>query len=327
MKRNMTKWAILGLAILAFVQFPAVSQKATKIGYSNMQMKEDFFIIVERGLSAEAKKAGYVFEETIADRDATKMKQNIEALVTKGANLIVDFNVLPEVGSAIAADLKKQGIPMLSIDCLYQDAYFFGVNNLGAGRILGDFAVDQLKKKFGNVDFVVNLYDAASGPEVKKRCDGVVEKVQAAYKLTDSQIVWLDSKADDVKTKTMTTDWLNSHPKAKKILFIGQNDDRGYAINTAVNAAGRVNDCLIVSHNADPSSIENLQKGKKSAWVGTASYNSFTYGQQIIDMVGKILKGDKVDQSVYTKVTIVSADNVAQYVKDRDATIAANAAK
>jgi len=301
--------------------------KSYNIGYSNMQVKEDFFITVEGGIKKAAASMGYQYNTTISDRDAAKMKQNIEALVTKGANIIIDFNVMPEAGSAIASDLKKENIPMLSIDCLYDGAYFFGVNNLEAGKLLGEATAPFVDSKFGGkLEYIVNLYDAASGDEVKKRCDGVVEALQTKYNVPAANVIWLDSKADDVKTLAMTKDWLNSHPDAKNIVFVGQNDDRGYAINTAVESEGRAADSLIVSHNADPASIENLQKhvaDSNTAWVATASYNSHLYGQQIMDMATRILNGEKVEQAEYTKVTIVTTKNVDAYVKDRDAVLAA----
>lgn len=315
---------------------PAESQDAAQpaanagekknVGYSNMQVKEDFFITVEGGIKAACEEAGYEYNTTISDRDATKMKQNIEALVTKGADIIIDFNVMAEVGSAIASDLAKENIPMLSIDCIYEGAYFFGVNNLEAGRILGETAATYVDSKFdGELEYIVNVYDAASGAEVQKRNDGVVEILQKKYNVPNDNVIWIDSKQDDVKSQTMTKDWLNSHPDAHKIVFVGQNDDRGYAVNAAVEGESRKADSIVVSHNADPAPIENLQKhatDKDTAWVATASYNSHLYGKQIIDMATRIMNGEKVDNSEYTKVTIVTLDNVDEYVKQRDEVIA-----
>lgn len=288
------------------------------IGYNNMFLTEDFFITVSKGLSEAAAASDITFEETVAERDATRMKQNIETFVTKGADLVIDFNVLAEAGSAIASDLKAKNIPMISIDCIYDDAYFFGVNNYGAGEVLGEATIELVKEKFGGeIDYVVSLWDSQSGDEIKSRCTGVVDKLVDEFGLLDDQIVWLDSFADDVKTGTMTRDWLNSHPDARKVVFVGQNDDRGYAINNVVVGEGRVEDCIIVSHNADPSSIENLQKhvaDKNTAWMATASYNSHLYGEQVIDMAKRILNGEEVAEAEYTKVTIVTLKNVEEYV-------------
>ncbi len=308
---------VLAVMMLLGSYAALAAEKEFYIGYSNMFLTEDFFITVSKGLHKAAEANNVKFEENIAQRDAVVMTQIIETYITKGVDMVIDFNVLPETGSAMAAKLKDKNIPMLSIDCLYEGAYFFGVNNYGAGEILGDAAVEQAKKKFGGeIDYIVSLYDSTSGDVIKSRCDGVVDKLVAAFGTPAENVVWLDSMADDIKTGTMTRDWLNSHPDAHKIVFVGQNDDRGFAINNVVETERRRDDCIIVSHNADPSSIENLKAHRTgdTAWVCTASYNSHLYGDQVIDMALRILRGEKVEQAEYAMVTPVTIDNLDAYL-------------
>jgi len=287
------------------------------IGYSNMQRAEDFFITVADGLAKAAEANNVKLEETIANRDAVLMTQNIEAFLMKDVDMVIDFNVLAETGSEMAARCAEQNVPMISIDCLYDGAYFFGVDNYGAGTALGEGVCEFVDEKLGGeIEYIVSLWDSQSGDTIKARCDGVVDVLAEKYGVDEEHIVWVDSLADDVKTGTMTRDWLNSHPDAHKIVFIGQNDDRGYAINNAVETLGRRDDCIICSHNADPASVENLQAHPDgdTAWVCTASYNSHLYGEQIMDMALRILNGEEVAQSEYTKVSVVSYKNVAEYV-------------
>lgn len=287
------------------------------IGYSNMQLAEDFFITVSEGLHAAAEANNVKLEETIANRDAVLMAQNIESFLLKGVDLVIDFNVLAETGAEMAARCAEQNIPMISIDCLYDGAYFFGVDNYGAGTALGEGAFEFVEEKLGGqINWIVNLWDSQAGDSVKARCAGAVDVLAEKYSVPEENIVWIDSLADDVKTGTMTRDWLNSHPEDTNIVFIGQNDDRGYAINNAVETLGRRDDCIIISHNADPASLENLQAHPDgdTAWVASASYNSHLYGEQVMDMALRILKGEDVEQSEYTKVSVVSYKNVADYV-------------
>ena len=204
---------VLVVMMLLATAVSAVAEEQYYIGFCNMFMSEDFFITVSKGLHKAAEANNVKLEENFAQRDAVVMTQAIETYVTKGVDLVIDFNVLAETGSSIAAELKAKGIPMISIDCVYQDAYFFGVNNYGAGDALGEAAVVQAQKKFGDkLSYIVNLYDATSGDEIKKRNDGVVDKLKVVY--PDAEVVWLDSQADDVKTAAMTRDWLNAHPDA-----------------------------------------------------------------------------------------------------------------
>lgn len=323
MKKQIITSTVLTMAVAASMMAGvtvSAEENSYNIGYSNMALKEDFFITVESGISAACEEKGYTYNTAISDRDSTKMVQNIEALVTKGADIIIDFNVLPEVGASEAEQLKEENIPLISIDCDYgEDAYFFGVNNEAAGTLLGQTLEPLADEKFGGeIDYVVALWDSQSGDAVKMRCSGAVDELQAHYELSDDQIVWIDSLADDTKTQTMTKDWLDSHPDAKHVIFIGQNDDRGYAINQAAIAADRVADCLIGSHNADPSATENLEAALEdpdsTAWACTVSYNSHLYGQQVVEYATEILEGTTTEKSRNAEMTAVTVDNIEDYL-------------
>lgn len=325
MKKQIITNTTLTMAVVASLMSGvtvSAEEKSYNVGYSNMALKEDFFITVESGISKACEEKGYTYNTAISDRDSTKMVQNIEALVTKGANIIIDFNVLPEVGASEAEQLKEEGIPMISIDCDYgEDAYFFGVNNEAAGTLLGQTMEPLADEKFGGeIDYVVALWDSQSGDAVKLRCSGAVDELQSHYNLNDDQIVWLDCLADDTKTQTMTKDWLDSHPDAKHVLFVGQNDDRGYAINQAVIAADRIADCLIGSHNADPSATENLQAAEEdpdgTAWACTVSYNSHLYGEQVVEYATEILDGTTTDKSRNAEMTALTVDNIEDYLAE-----------
>ena len=316
MKKILALVLTLMLAVVCLAGAMA-EEKQYYIGYSNMQRAEDFFITVADGLAKAAEANNVKLEETIANRDAVLMTQNIEAFLMKDVDMVIDFNVLAETGSEMAARCAEKGVPMISIDCLYDGAYFFGVDNYGAGTALGEGVCEFVDEKFGGeIEYIVCLWDSQSGDVIKSRCDGVVDVLAEKYGVDADHQVWIDSFQDDVKTNSMTRDWLNSHPDAHKIVFVGQNDDRGYAINQAVENAGRVGDCIICSHNADPASVENLlaHLDGSTAWVCTASYNSHLYGEQIMDMALRILKGEEVAQSEYTKVSVVSYKNVEEYV-------------
>lgn len=301
----------------------APAAETYNIGYCNQQMKEDFFITVESAIYTAATNAGYEYNLAITDRDSTKMVTSIETLVTKGADIIVDFNCLPEQGAAAGEKLAAEGIPMLSIDSDYgEGVYFFGVNNYDAGTQLGKSLEAFIDDRFGGeVDFVVALWDSQAGDVVKMRCEGATDEIQEKYGLSDDQVVWLDSMADDTKTQSMTRDWLDAHPEAEHIVFVGQNDDRGYAINQAVIAADRVANCLIGSHNADPSSVENLQKNMDdptaTAWVTTMAYNSFLYGEQIVAYVADIMAGG-AEMQRYAEISPLTTENVNDYIAERD---------
>jgi ribose transport system substrate-binding protein len=114
---------------------------------------------------------------------------------------------------------------------------------------------------------------------------------------------------DPATMKSLVTDYLTAHPNEHHIAIGCFNDDGGNAAYSAAKASNRLNDVMIVSHNADKVALDVLREGD-SAWVGTVNYNSDKYGDQIVDMALKILSGAKVDNQVYAYTNIVNADNV-----------------
>ncbi len=328
MKKKLMSAMLCSAMVMSMVSVTALAEEGEatyNIGYANQALKEDFFITVENSIYTACQERGYEYNIAITDRDSTKMTQGIEALVTKGADIIIDFDCLPEAGEAMGEELAKEGIPMMSVDADYgENVYFFGVNNYEAGVALGESLSTFVDEKFGGeLDYVVALWDSQSGDTVKERCTGATDTLQEKYGLSEDQVVWLDSMADDVKTQSMTRDWLDSHPDAEKVVFVGQNDDRGYAINQAIIAADRVENCLVGSHNADPSAVENLQKyiddPMGTAWVTTVSYNSFLYGEQIIEYATDILEGNaEGEMQRYAETSPLTTENVEDYVAERD---------
>ena len=152
---------VIALMIACVGMTCALAEEDFYIGYSNMQLAEDFFITVSNGLKAAAEANNVKFEETIANRDAVLMAQNIEAFLMKGVDMVIDFNVLAETGSEMAARCAEQGVPMISVDCLYDGAYFFGVDNYGAGVALGEGACEFVDEKLGGeIEYIVSLWDS-----------------------------------------------------------------------------------------------------------------------------------------------------------------------
>ena len=138
------------------------------IGFNNYNMGSDFPQQLYAGLEAAAAEAGVEIMYAEAAGDPQKMVSNIDAFITAGVDLIVDFNFNPEVGVTLVQMCDEAQIPLISIDCYYEGAYFFGVNNLLAGKTAGAFAAELVADKWDNsFDELVLEFNDAAGPEVK----------------------------------------------------------------------------------------------------------------------------------------------------------------
>lgn len=294
-----------------------------KIGYALATLATEFQTNVYESLKAACEEKGTELIMTVDDRDASKMKTAIDTFVLQECDFIVDFSVLIESGSAIATDLKKEGIPMMGVDAKYENGYFFGVDNAGAGNMLGEYAANYATENWdGKFDAVQVLYSEASGENVKQRVGraaetliemGIVDEANVTYTNVSSQG---SASVDVTYTRSLVVDYLTAHPDCKHVAIITYTDEAANAADVAVNSSGRTDDVAIFSHGCDVAVLNRLQK-KEGNIVCSMNYNSKGYGAQILDACAQVMQaqknGEEIGEWFYNKIYVVDQNNVWDY--------------
>ena len=90
-----------------------------------------------------------------------------------------------------------------------------------------------------------------------------------------------------------------------------ENDERALTALAGIETAGRMNDCLMVSHNCDPIAIDNFRKDKANAWVGSVNYTPGQVRRLHHPPRIDILNGKNVPIMNYNKHFVVGRENVA----------------
>lgn len=304
-------------------QAPAEGEKESiKIGFCNLSESYDFFLTVKESMEAACEEKGYELIYATAEQDATKMRTSWDMFVNQGADIIVDANVVGDAGSALATQYKESGnVPVISVDNAYDNAYFFGVDNEGAGIVAGEFMAEKVKEKWdGQVDCMLQFYLESNGPDVRLRNEGIYTgMVENGIELPEEKITWLNASGtsqgliDPGVMKSLVTDYLTAHPTESHIVIGCFNDDGGSAALAAAQATGREEDVMIISHNADPMALDNLRLDGENAWVGTVCYSPATYGEQIVALCEKILNGEEVGEKTFANIFVISDANIADY--------------
>ena len=97
------------------------------IGYDNMQETENFFQVVKGSLADAIDARGWDLVYAFAERDPERMIANVDSFLLQGADFIIDFNVVPETGSAQAADLNER-----ASRCFRSTAYMMAHTSLAS---------------------------------------------------------------------------------------------------------------------------------------------------------------------------------------------------
>jgi len=293
------------------------------IGFSSLGNYNAFWVNANQSIVDACEAKGIELHWTINDRDAQKMKTSIDTFVMQEVDLILDGTVLAETGTAIAKDLEKEGIPMLSIDCLYEGAYFFGIDNGAVGTTIGEFCKGWIDTNWaGEIDCVQVLFNEANGEENKLRVSNAVKFLVDNGMITEDKVVYTNINSsgapvtDVAYVRSLVVDYLTAHPAEDNILIIAQTDDQGTAANSAVLASDRVDQVAIASINCDAAVVEML-KEKSGSIIGSFNANPFGYGEQIVEVCARILAaeaaGEEIGPRFNNKGVVVSRENVWEY--------------
>lgn len=293
------------------------------VGFSSLGNYNAFWVNANESIVKACEEKGIELHWTINDRDATKMKTSIDTFVMQGVDLILDGTVLAETGTAIAKDLEKEGIPMLSIDCLYEGAYFFGIDNGAVGTTIGEFCKGWVDTNWaGEIDCIQVLFNEANGEENKLRVSNAVKYLVEAGMVAEENVVYTNINSsgapvtDVAYVRSLVVDYLTAHPAEDNILIIAQTDDQGTAANSAVLSSDRTEQVAIASINCDAAVVDML-KEKSGSIIGSFNANPFGYGPQIVEVMAQILAAEEAGVEVgprfNNKGVVVSRDNVWEY--------------
>ena len=291
------------------VDAPA-AEKTYVIGFNNYNMGTDFPQLLYNGMEVAAKELGIELMYAEAAGDPQKMVSNIDTFITAGVDLIIDFNFNPEVGATLVQKCNDADIPLISIDCVYDGAYFFGVNNMNAGKTAGEYYAQLVKDKWGGeVDYLVLEYNFAAGTEVKQRLDGIIEGMKEnGIELTEDQIVWIDYNNDTAKAQSTAADFLTAHPDSTKIAFGVLTDPASAGVLAAIETADRMSDCMIVSHGGEPIGLDLL--AEDNCYMGTVAYDPAKYGELLIPLAKDIIDGVDAEIMNFSQQYMLTRENM-----------------
>lgn len=289
---------------------PAAEKGHWIVGYNNYDMAGDFAQKLYAGLEDKCAEAGIEIMYAEASGDPQKMISNIDSFITAGVDAIIDFNFNPEVGVTLVQMCSDAGIPLFSIDCAYSGAYFFGVNNMVAGQTAGEYAGKITNESWGGeLDWLVIEYNAAAGPEVKQRTDGIPDGMKnVGVEVSADRIYEIDFNNDITRAQSTAADFLSAHPDDHRILFAASTDEAAAGILAAVETAGRSDDVMIISHGGSDIAVDMLKRD--NCFMSTVCYDSGRYADTLVPALVSVLSGEECPTESYAVQYLLTRENV-----------------
>jgi ribose transport system substrate-binding protein len=239
--------------------------------------------------------------------DAVEQVQIIESLIERKVDGIAisvnDADALREtINKAIDA-----GIPVVTFD---SDApkskriSFYGTNNPGSGRTMGEYLVRSMGAK-GNIALLMGTPGA---PNLEERKNGLLEYLKS---YPDIKVISTEYCYDDVNQGVSKMEAvMQAHPDLKGWVLIG-----GWGIFTPPPgpfAAKRPGDVTLIAFDALPEELDYVRQGYAQALIGQKLWG---WGYESVRMLKEIKEGKQLPPVIDSGVDIVTKENVEEYAQ------------
>ena len=248
--------------------------------------------------------------------DGNKALANAKDAVASKVDLLIEYNSDARANVEIGRMLETARIPLLAVNYSVPGAPLYTADNTGAGRIAGQALGKFAKENWSDQTLVAAILGDVSDPSaaVTARIQGVTEGLR--QELPDLSLVRLDSAGHSVRAGSALSKFLAAQTR-RKVLVATLDDASALAAKSAVEAAGRISDCVIVSQGADRTIHGGASEKKEidpanrgSVVLGSVAYYFDRYGYEILPIALRMLRGEHVPSQTSTKHIMISAKNV-----------------
>ncbi len=238
--------------------------------------------------------AGYEVEILFSQGDSAKEKANVEALITKGIQVLI---ICPQDGTAAAAaveEAKAAGVKVISYDRLVRDTdavdYYVTFDSVAVGAAQAQYLVD----KAAGTGNPLYLYAGAASDNnaflffegawtvlQPKIADGtfVIKNSSEAVALADKATLTRDEQAKIIGQVTTNWDFNTAKNLAEanltsaaaedkgNVFILAPNDGTARAIADAFGADKDVTSFMVTGQDAEKASVQYIIDGKQSMTV------------------------------------------------------------
>jgi len=278
----------------------------TTIGFAISSFDNDFFVTLSDGAEAAAGDAGVELIVSDAGGDAATQASQVEDFITQEVDVIL---LNPVDSDAIVASVEaanEAGIPVITVDrgaTGGEVVSHIASDNVAGGTEAGEFLFEQI----GGEGTVLELEGIPGTSAARDRGAGFQEALDAASGIERLAKQTANFARDE--GLTVAQNLLQAHPDANGLF--AHNDDMALGAVEAAAAAGR-DDLVIVGFDAAPDALQAIKDG---TMAGTIAQQPDLMGRLAVETAVKVANGEDVEASIPVEITLVTADNVDDFLQ------------
>jgi ribose transport system permease protein len=299
--------AVVTVAIVgatSFLHSGSSSAANPKVGLALSTLNNPFFVQIQSGAKAEAKKLGVDLTVTDAQNDASQQANQLQNFTSSGFDSIIVNPVDSDAAGPAVRAADRAKIPVIAVDR--------GVNKATTDALVasdnvagGELAAQTIAEKLGGTGKIVILQGQAGTSAARERAEGFAKGLKAYPGIQ----VLAQQPADFDRTKGLDvmSNLLQAHPDVQGV--IAANDEMALgAIKALGSKAGK--SVQVVGFDGTPDGLNAVKNGTLYASV---AQQPSQLGKIAVDNALKALQGKEVEQTVKVPVKVVTKENVAGF--------------
>ncbi|RID84539.1 ribose ABC transporter substrate-binding protein RbsB [Peribacillus asahii] len=275
---------------------PKESMEDVTVGVSISTLNNPFFVSLKEGIEAKAKEKGMKVSVVDAQDDTAKQVSGIEDLILKKVDLLI---INPTDSAAISSAVQSAndaGIPVITVDRSADEGEvvtFIASDNVAGGEQAAKYIVEQLGEKAK----VVELEGVSGASATRERGEGF-------HNIADKQLDVVSSQTaefDRTKGLNVMENMLQGNKDIQGVF--AHNDEMALGAIEAIKATGK--DILVVGFDGNEDALKAVEAGDLSA---TIAQQPALIGEEAITAAEKILKGEKVEETISVPLKLVTKE-------------------
>jgi ABC-type sugar transport system substrate-binding protein len=293
----------------------ASAHAETTIGFTMQRFDDNFLAILRSGLEAHAKELGNVkilIED--AQGDISRQQSQVENFIAGKVDGMIVIPVETDSGAAISKTADKAGIPVVfannqpsNVDQLPARQAFVGSNQTEAGTI----EATEVCKLLDGKGKAVILMGELGTLLARGRTDAVhavfkTDKCKGIEIVDEQTATWQRTAALD-----LVTNWLSAGTEFNAV--VANNDEMALGAIQALKAAGKpTKDVVVAGIDATQDALVAMKSGDLKV---TVYQDAVAQGKDSLDAILKLVKGQPVEKKIYSKLELVTKDNMNNFLK------------
>lgn len=285
------------------------------IGFANESETLPFAVDVRRSIERAAAGVGSI-DLVVADNrlSGEEALHVADRLIQRHIDLVIEYQIDHKAGNLIMNKFQQAGIPVIAVDIPMVGATFFGVDNYRAGQMAGAALGEWVHNQWqGHIDQLLVLEEPRAGSLPEARIQGQLDGLQEILGTIPAGIIhYIDCGNTRAVSEAGVRETLQQLPHDKQIAIVCFNDEAAYGALQAARTSNRERDVVIVGQGADRL-VQDEIRNPASRLIGSTAYMPERYGENLIALALKILRGESVPPAVYMEHVFIDAHNINRY--------------